>query len=268
MGISKLLEKFNFKKSLGQNFILDTNFQKAIVADCGVSKDDEVLEIGAGAGTLTNALAEACGKVVSYEKDESLREILAESVTKNNVTIKFCDILSKSLDEIESDFCGQYTMVANLPYYITTPIIFHFLPSKKLKCLNIMVQKEVAERIVAKPNTKDYGILTLMINFYGKAKIVRNINRNMYVPSPNVDSAMVRIDMFDNVDTEVEPIYSKLVHVSFAMRRKTLRNNLSKGLDLNGEQLDTLLKGFEPNIRAESLSKDDFILLSKRFLGI
>ncbi len=268
MSFSKLLENFTFKKSLGQNFILDKNFQKAIVNDCKLTKDDEVLEIGTGAGTLTCALAEVCKKVVTYEKDESLKEILDETLIGDNIVLHFGDILSFSLEEIEEEFESGYHMVANLPYYITTPIIFHFLPSTKLQTLNIMVQKEVAERICAKPGTKDYGILTLMVNFYGKAEIVRLINRNMYIPSPKVDSAMVRIELSHNFDTDIEEIFDTLVHTGFAMRRKTLQNNLVKGLGLSKEFALKLLDGFDPNVRAESLSVDDFVKLAYRYVEL
>lgn len=268
MGVGNLLENFKFKKNLGQNFILDTNFQKAIVSDCQISKSDDVLEIGTGAGTLTCAIADACNKVVTYEKDTSLKEILDKSLDRDNIVLHFDDILSKKLEDIESEFDGPYHMIANLPYYITTPIIFHFLPSSKLKTLNIMVQKEVAERICAKPGSKDYGILTLMIQFYGTAKIVRHINRNMYVPSPKVDSAMVRIELHHNFDSDIEEIFDTLVHTAFAMRRKTLRNNLIKGMDLDSATIDKLLEGYPPAVRGEDLSYSDYITLSNRVIKL
>ena len=134
--------------------------------------------------------------------------------------------------------------------------------------MNIMVQKEVAERICAKPGTKDYGILTLMIRFYGNAKIVRHINRNMYVPSPKVDSAMVRIELHHDFDSDLEEVYSTLVHSAFSMRRKTLKNNLSKGLGLDAEIVDTLLQGYPPAVRGESLAYENYLELSRRYVKL
>ena len=214
----------NFKKKFGQNFITDKNLLSAIVDDAEIDKSDEVLEIGAGAGTLTKEISNRAKKVISYEIDKDLESYLL-GLKLNNVNFIFKDIMKENLLEIENYFEDGYKLIANLPYYITTPIIFKFLKnSKKLKSLTIMVQKEVAERIVATKGEKDYGILTIMINFYGNAKITRNVNRKMFYPEPNVDSAVVRIDIdrekYKNIDDD--KFYS-FVQSCFSMRRKTLK---------------------------------------------
>ena len=161
MEITKVLKdnNFSFNHKFGQNFITDNNFLESVVKDTGINNEDEVLEIGTGAGTLTRVISQNAKKVVTYEIDKKLTEVLNTTLQNlENVTLRMKDVMSVSLEEIESDFAGGYHMIANLPYYITTPIIFKFIESQKLKSLNIMVQKEVAERITAKPNSKDYGI--------------------------------------------------------------------------------------------------------------
>ena len=218
-----------FKKKFGQNFISDKNLINAICDDAGVETDDEVLEIGAGAGSLTTCLNERCKKVVSYEIDKDLQSHLLGLGLKNTKFV-FGDIMKYDIVQIEENFDGNYKMIANLPYYITTPIIFKFLnDSKKIKSLTIMVQKEVAERIVAKPGTKDYGVLSIMIDFYGDAIINRIVGRKMFYPQPNVDSAVVTIKIknkYPQIDGEK---FYKFVQNAFSMRRKTLKNNLTQG---------------------------------------
>ena len=215
-----------FKKKFGQNFISDKNLINAICDDAGLTSSDEVLEIGAGGGSLTSVLNERCKKVVSYEIDNDLTAHL-QGLQLQNTKFVFGDIMDYSIDEIEQDFSGKYKMIANLPYYITTPIIFKFLNgSKRLKSLTIMVQKEVAERIVAKSGGKDYGVLSVMINFYGQARINRVVNRKMFFPEPNVDSAVVTIDVLEKYDNIDKNGFYKFVQAVFAMRRKTLKNNL------------------------------------------
>lgn len=265
MEITKLLKQnnFEFAKKFGQNFITDTNLLNAIVQDCNLSPNDEVLEIGTGAGTLTQAISKKVEKVVTYEIDKRLKDILSETLKDcPNVTQNFADIMEEDLTKIELQFSKPYHMVANLPYYITTPIIFKFLKSKNLKSLNIMVQKEVAERIVAKSG-KDYGILSIMIDFYGNAKIARIVNRNLFTPPPNVDSAIVQIEITRKYDCN-EDLFSNLVHKSFAMRRKTLYNNLKQAFNLTQPQLENLLSQHTLNVRAEQLSTLDFVNLTNK----
>ena len=249
----------NFKKKFGQNFITDKNLLSAIVDDAEIDKSDEVLEIGAGAGTLTKEISNRAKKVISYEIDKDLESYLL-GLKLNNVNFIFIDIMKENLLEIENYFEDGYKIIANLPYYITTPIIFKFLKnSKKLKSLTIMVQKEVAERIVATKGEKDYGILTIMINFYGNAKITRNVNRKMFYPEPNVDSAVVRIDIdrekYKNIDDD--KFYS-FVQSCFSMRRKTLKNNLEHSNLKLKMKIDNLPQSIL-SLRAENLSFDDFV---------
>lgn len=219
-----------FKKKFGQNFISDKNLLNAICEDAEVNKNDEVLEIGAGAGALTEAISSKAKKVVSYEIDKSLENHLL-GLDLDNTRFVFGDIMNFSLEEIEKDFSTGYKLIANLPYYITTPIIFKFLnDSKKISSLTIMVQKEVAERIVAGVGGKDYGVLSIMTAFYGEAKINRIVSRKMFYPQPNVDSAVVTIklnrDKFKDIDGDK---FYNFVKSAFSMRRKTLRNNLTQG---------------------------------------
>jgi 16S rRNA (adenine1518-N6/adenine1519-N6)-dimethyltransferase len=190
------IENFNFKKNFGQNFISDENLLSAIVSDAEVSFDDNVLEIGAGAGALTSKLAQTAKKVVSYEIDKTLTEHLQKLSSKySNLTIHIKDALKAPVSEIEKDFNSEtYIVVANLPYYITSPLIFKFIEeTSNAKSITVMVQKEVAERYSAKPNSKEYGIATIMLNYYADIKYLRTVNRKMFNPAPNVDSALIKI---------------------------------------------------------------------------
>lgn len=250
-----------FKKKFGQNFISDKNLLNAIVCDAEVSGDDEVLEIGAGGGTLTEAISSHAKRVVSYEIDKDLVSHL-EGLGLKNVRFVFEDVMKQSIEEIEQNFEGNYKMIANLPYYITTPIIFKFLNgSKRIQSLTIMVQKEVAERIVSLQGGKDYGVLSVMIAFFGQAQITRIVKRNMFYPVPNVDSAIVRIDIdrnkFDNIDSEK---FYRFVSGCFAMRRKTLKNNLTKFFADEKELLSKINPQFLI-LRPEQLSLNDFVSL-------
>lgn len=251
------MTNFNFKKKYGQNFLTDKNLLNAIATDADIKESDTVLEIGAGAGALTKVLSERAKKVIAYEIDKDLKEILTK-LYLTNVTFVFEDFLDADIGEFEKNL-KEYKVVANLPYYITTPIIFKFLEeSEKVISLTIMVQKEVAERIVAKEGGKTYGLLTVMINFYGSAKINRIVNRQMFYPEPNVDSAVITIkidrDKFCDINSKN---FLKFIKTCFSMRRKTLLNNLS---EIYSKEL---LKGtFNTEFlsrRAETLSLDEFI---------
>ena len=260
------LNNFKFNKKYGQNFIFDTNLLSAIVRDSEVTKDDEVLEIGAGAGTLTEVLSKACKNVVAYEIDNNLKDILNEKFgDKDNVKIIFADALKTNLCEIENNFKNKYHFVANLPYYITTPLIFKFIESKKVQSITIMVQKEVAERMVANVNTSDYGILTVMLNFYGDVKITRIVKRQCFTPMPNVDSAVVKIS--PKIAICDSKIFSDIVHKSFAMRRKTILNNLSAGYKVDKNIILEWLyrNNINASSRAENLRVEDYVNLTKTF---
>lgn len=259
---------FHFNKALGQNFITDANLLDAIVADSGINGDDTVVEIGTGAGTLTRAIAKVAKKVYSFEVDRNLQPVLALSLQGvDNAEVIFRDVLKMKDDELKSVVGDSFKVVANLPYYITTPLAMRFIESTlDVKSVTIMVQKEVALRFVAKPNTADYSAITLAIEMAGDAQITRNVSRNMFFPSPNVDSAVVRIDIDGTkLDGENAPLLHKLVRSSFAMRRKTLANNLSVAFQIDKQEAGKLIEeaGFSPMVRGEALSLDDYKKLTK-----
>lgn len=259
---------FHFNKALGQNFITDSNLLDAIVADSGINGDDTVVEIGTGAGTLTRAIAKVAKKVYSFEVDRNLQPVLALSLQGvDNAEVIFRDVLKMKDDELRSIVGDKFKVVANLPYYITTPLAMRFIESSlDVRSITIMVQKEVALRFVAKPNTADYSAITLAIEMAGNAQITRNVSRNMFFPAPNVDSAVVRIDIERaKLDGENVALLHKLVRSSFAMRRKTLANNLSVAFQIDKQEAGKLIEeaGFSPMVRGEALSLDDYKKLTK-----
>ena len=270
---NKAFSGHTFKKSLGQNFIKDINLLRAIVADSEICDTDNVLEIGAGAGTLTEAICEKAGKVVAVEVDESLKETLIKKQEQNaNLTMLFKDIMKTDLSEIHNLFGFEegknnlYKVVANLPYYITTPILFRLLEDHShIKTISIMVQKEVAERIVSDQTSGDYGVLTLMVKFFGEAKIARLVGRQNFYPQPKVDSAIVRIDLRENIDEDLLKKFSRLVKCAFGARRKTLANNLKREYGFSSEKIESLtaLVGKTPLVRGEDLSYEQFVTLAK-----
>lgn len=259
---------FRFNKALGQNFITDANLLDAIVADSGITPSDVVVEIGTGAGTLTRAIAKVAKKVYSFEVDRNLEAVLALSLQGvENAEVVFRDVLKMSDEQLEAIVGKKFKVVANLPYYITTPLAMRFIESTlEVESITIMVQKEVALRFVAKPNTPDYSAITLAIEMAGEAQITRNVSRSMFYPSPNVDSAVVRIDVDRNkLDGENVALLHKLVRSSFAMRRKTLANNLSVAFKIDKQTAAQIIgdAGFSPMVRGEALSLDDYKKLSK-----
>lgn len=262
---------FRFNKALGQNFISDTNLLKGIVADSGVKEGDTVVEIGTGAGTLTREIAEIAGKVFSFEVDRNLAPVHQLTLAGlDNIEVIFRDVLKMKDEEFRAIVGdGEFKVVANLPYYITTPLIMRFLESDlPVTSLTIMVQEEVGRRLVAKPNTADYSAITLAVLIRGSAVITRKVNRNMFYPAPNVDSAVVRIDVEDGkLEGENKTLIHKLVRSAFAMRRKTLVNNLNASFGLSkAEATEKLTKaGLDEKVRGEALSLDDYVRLSKEF---
>ncbi len=261
------MDNFVFKKKFGQNFISDKNLLSAIAGDAKIEKNDNVLEIGAGAGSLTQELSLRAKKVVSFEIDKDLRETLL-GLNLPNVEFVFEDFMKTSAEEVERKFGGEkLKVVANLPYYITTPIIFKLLEEcKNLQSLTIMVQKEVAERVCATAGGKDYGILSVMVAFYGNAKITRNISRQMFFPQPNVDSALLHIEIenaHQNIDNEK---FLKFIKTCFSMRRKTLLNNLS--CSYSKEKLKDLLGEETLKRRAETFSLYEFLELFEKLKNV
>ena len=222
------LENFKFNKKFGQNFISDKNLLKAIVSDSEITENDEILEIGTGAGTLTLAIAEKAKKVVSYEIDKKLTEFLNEKFKNaENVKIIIDNVLNLPIKEIEKNFSSFYHIIANLPYYLTTPLIFKFLEeTNKVSSMTLMVQKEVAEKVVATVGTRKYGILSVMLNYYCSVKIARIVKKEMFYPRPKIDSAILILRRKPNVFFEKS--FTDFVKGCFAMKRKTLINNLLK----------------------------------------
>ena len=264
----EILNKHNFKfnKAYGQNFIFDKNFLNSIVENI-VDKDTNVLEIGAGAGTLTSILCEKAKKVVSFEIDNNLKPVLEENLNNyDNISLVFADIMVYPLEKIEEMFDDNYVIVANLPYYITTPIIFKFLENAtKLTSMAIMVQLEVAERLVAKAGTKDYGTITPAIDYRANAKIIKKVHRTMFTPIPNVDSAIVKIDFVkDKFDIKNTKTLDDTIKSAFAMRRKTLENNIKSYFKLPSEIVSQIISkaNLPTGIRGEKLSTQELVSLS------
>ena len=266
--LKDILQKhgFSFKKQFGQNFLSDTNLLTSIVSAAGVDENKTVVEIGCGAGTLTRAIATRAKKVYAFDIDKDLQPVLAETLAGiENVEVIFRDFNKINLKEFEDEI-GEYIVVANLPYYITTPLVAKFLEeSEKVQGLSIMVQEEVAERFCAKENTPEYGAITAAIALKGEAKIVKRVPRTMFMPRPNVDSAVVRID-FDRgrIKVKSEKAYRQTVKCAFLNRRKTLENNLVNFYSLTREQAKAVLAraGIEEKARGETLSPARLALLS------
>ena len=261
-------EDFRFKKKFGQNFLKDTNLLRAIVSDAGVSGEDNVLEIGAGAGALTEQICAATsGKVVSVEVDNTLRDFLTDKFKDTkNLEFIFNDILKVPTSDIAGYFGGKpFRVVANLPYYISSPIIFYLIESGlNIKSITVMLQKELVDRITANPGGKEYGAISVVLSLYGKVKKTRDVPRQMFTPMPNVDSAILSIE----IEPTTLPIaqISKVVKVCFAMRRKTLVNNLIEGFKMTRDQANQILEqcGLPLDIRAEKLDKEQYILLTQK----
>lgn len=257
---------FRFKKQFGQNFLSDNNLLDSIVSLAGVDESATVVEIGCGAGTLTRAIAKKAKKVYAFDIDRDLQPVLAETLAGcENVEVIFRDFNKINLQEFEEEI-GEYVVVANLPYYITTPLVVKFLEeSKKVKSLSIMVQEEVAERFCAKEDTPEYGSITASIALKGEAKIVKRVSRNLFMPRPNVDSAVVRID-FDRgrIAVKDEKTYRQTVKCAFLNRRKTLENNLVNFFKVSRETAKKILAeaGVDEKARGETLSPQRLAILS------
>ncbi len=266
--IKELLSRygFSFKKQYGQNFITDTNLLKSIVASAEV-EGLTVLEIGCGAGTLTRELSAVAKKVIGYEIDYKLEPILAETTgDKTNVEIVFKDVMKTPLPDLERYIGEEYALVANLPYYITTPLIMRFIDgAKRLKKLIIMVQEEVAERLVAKENTPEYGAITASINVRANTKIIKRVPRNMFLPAPKVDSAVVSIELAPNkFNVKDFKVYKDVLHSAFNNRRKMLVNNFMQIFNLNRANAEEVLTACDISLtaRGETLSVEKFVTLS------
>ena len=250
---------FNFKKKFGQNFLSDKNLLAQIVEKSGVMSDDIVVEIGAGKGALTEFLSKSAKKVYSFEIDNELVPYLTEKFSNSNVEFIFEDVMKVDDNRLNELLGGQkFKLVANLPYYVTSPILTRFLRNKNLQSATVMVQEEVADRIVAKHKTKDYGVLTIMCQLLGEAKKVLRVNRNMFFPIPNVDSAVVRIDRIEEKQDIDYDDFVDFVKQAFLMRRKKLSSNL-QAQSFDKAEIEKILieNNFSAAVRAEELSIEE-----------
>ena len=263
---------FNFQKKFGQNFLIDENVVEKIVREAGVTKDDFVMEIGPGIGTMTQILCENAREVVAVEIDKKLIPILTEDTLSyyDNVTVINEDILKLDIRKLaeEKNDGRPIKVVANLPYYITTPIIMGLFESHvPLDSITIMVQKEVADRMQCGPGTKDYGALSLAVQFYAKPNVVLNVPASCFMPRPNVDSAVIRLERFKTPPVDVcdEHLMFKIIRASFNQRRKTMLNSVGNaGIGISKEALSTALEkmGLSLTIRGEALTLEQFANLS------
>ena len=269
----EILEKNGLytKKKFGQNFLIDQNILTSIVTKAEINKGVNVIEIGPGIGSLTEHLLENANHVISYEIDNSLIPILTKQFSAyDNFTLINKDVLEADIAaDIRKHFDPNLPVyvVANLPYYITTPIIMHLLENvPEVSRYAVMVQLEVANRIVANKGGKDYNNLTISINYRAKTYKAINVSRNVFMPKPNVDSAVVIFDIYKERPYKVnnEEFFFSLIRKAFANRRKTLVNNLNQGYNLSKEEITNLLIGlnFDPNVRSEALSIEQFVILS------
>lgn len=256
------------KKAYGQNFLTDKTLLEEIVKQAGVDKSDTVLEIGCGAGSLTRVLAERAGKVVGYEIDNTLRPVLEEVLAgKDNVHIVYKDIMRESVAETEKKIGGSYMLIANLPYYITTPVVMKFVEqSENMKAMVIMVQEEVARRFAAPAGTSDYGAVTVGINLRGSAEIILRVPREKFTPVPSVDSAVVKIVMQKDkyAYADFEKVRS-VVRAGFSSRRKMLVNNIMNFYKLSRPAAENALTsaGIDITCRGEKLSAEEYVRLSE-----
>ena len=273
-GTIEILKKynFNFQKRFGQNFLIDSNIRAKIVESAEVTKEDFVLEIGPGIGTMTQYLAESAREVVAVEIDKSLIPILGDTLSSyDNVTVINEDILKVDIERLvqEKNQGKPIKVVANLPYYITTPIIMGLFESHvPLKSITIMVQKEVADRMQVGPGTKDYGALSLAVQYYARPEVIAYVSPACFIPKPNVGSAVIRLDRYEKppVETEDEAFLFAVIKAAFNQRRKTLANGLANAreLGITRQQAEEALLQMElsPSIRGEALTLREFADLS------
>lgn len=270
----EILAKYDLKakKSLGQNFIIDTNILRNIVDAGDVDKETTVIEIGPGIGALTEQIAKQAKEVFAFEIDDRLLPVLDDTLSPyDNITIIHQDILQVDFEEFAKEYLAEASrlvVIANLPYYITTPITMALLESKlPVETMVLMMQKEVASRLEAKPSTKAYGSLSIALQYYTEVEVAFTVPRTVFMPQPNVESAIIRLDVRDEpvVQVKDQTLFMKLVRASFQQRRKTIWNNLRTSLELK-EQEDLreafTQSGVDPSRRGESLSIQEFAQLA------
>lgn len=269
-----VLQKYNFsfQKKFGQNFLIDTHVLDKIIRSAEITKEDMVVEIGPGIGTMTQYLACAAGKVAAIEIDKALISILEDTLEGyENVQVINGDVLKVDIAKLAEEENGgrPIKVVANLPYYITTPIIMGLFENHvPLKSITVMVQKEVADRMQVGPGTKDYGALSLAVQYYAKPYIVANVPPNCFMPRPKVGSAVIRLERYDEppVQVEDEKLMFRIIRASFNQRRKTLANGLknSPELQFSKEEIEKAIEGIgkSVSVRGEALTLEEFAALS------
>lgn len=265
---------FRFSKKLGQNFLIDGNIVRNIVDAAEITEKDNVLEIGTGIGTLTEELALRAKQVFCIEIDQRLAPLLQESLPYENVEILFDDVLKVDLNkELRRRFGNEKVkVVANLPYYVTTPIVERLIESTDMiESITVMVQKEVAERFAAEKNTKSYGSLSVFIQFFTEPRYCFTVPRTVFMPKPNVDSAVISLTIKEDLPDIDRDKFFKVVRAAFSKRRKTLLNALSSyQFDVSKEEVRKILdiSNIDPSRRGESLSLEEFMVLSINFKSI
>ena len=268
--------QFAFQKRFGQNFLIDAHVLEKIVSAAGITKDDCVLEIGPGIGTMTQYLAESAGQVIAVEIDTKLLPILADTLKDySNVKVINQDILKVDINELVKEYNNgrPIKVVANLPYYITTPIIMGLFESNvPIDNITVMVQKEVADRMQVGPGSKDYGALSLAVQYYASPYIVANVPPNCFIPRPNVGSAVIRLTRYQEPPVQVKDpkLMFKLIRASFNQRRKTLQNGLNNSpeISFSKEEITKAIEslGVSPSVRGEALSLEQFAQLANYFV--
>ena len=268
--------QFAFQKRFGQNFLIDAHVLEKIVSAAGITKDDCVLEIGPGIGTMTQYLAESAGQVIAVEIDTNLLPILADTLKDySNVKVINQDILKVDINELVKEYNNgrPIKVVANLPYYITTPIIMGLFESNvPIDNITVMVQKEVAYRMQVGPGSKDYGALSLAVQYYASPYIVANVPPNCFIPRPNVGSAVIRLTRYQEPPVQVKDpkLMFKLIRASFNQRRKTLQNGLNNSpeISFSKEEITKAIEslGVSPSVRGEALSLEQFAQLANYFV--
>lgn len=271
MSLKEILKKndFTFQKKFGQNFLTDGNLLDSIVEKAGIGGNDTVVEVGCGGGTLTAAIAKKAKRVIGFEIDGNLEPVLKETLAEyDNTEIIFRDVMKVSAGEIERIAGGGYAVVANLPYYITTPVLMKFLEEgENVTSVTVTVQEEVADRLCALPGTPEYGAITVAVNAAGNAEKVMRIGRNLFYPVPNVDSAVVKITIDrEKYDAETRAMIRSVVRAAFQSRRKTLVNNLMQAFKISRAEAESAVTaaGIEPMTRGETLGVEDYRRLAER----
>lgn len=273
MQLKEILIKngFHFNKRFGQNFLTDVNLLNSIVDKSGITENDTVIEIGVGGGTLTRAIAKKAKRVIGFEIDTNLKPVLMETLGDlENVEIIFKDVMKMPTSEIEEMIGGRFSVVANLPYYITTPILMKFIEeSDMVDKITVTVQEEVADRLCAKAGSSEYGAITASVDVVGNAEKIMRIDRKMFYPAPNVDSAVVRIDM-DKQKYSLKDIkaYRAGVRCAFLSRRKTLVNNVMMSFKADRATAENIVLNVTGDIlvRGETLTTQDFVNLQEEII--